>query len=513
MKHILSKEFLTHNEKLCSKIYEYLTNILTQEDMNILIKQIESIKKRYLYKTNFHGYFHSQKVLLFAYMIGKEIQLSKEEMQIVMDAAVYHDIGRANESEDELHGYYSGCLLENKCNHILESNIYKNKTNIKYLKAICDAHSVGDSRIKDLYETYKYEDENFDFDKFQRLVKVLKDADALDRTRFKKTSDCVLKEKYLRFDYSKTLIHLAEEINYYYVIKEIEEVYPKFNDTYGRKEKVENNQACIHGIGTDFFKLDSILDNGILSAYAQLKQNIKSPRNFYGSNKELWISVVDADMISNDGKAYNKYIKEGISLFCFVPKLKYEGDYLGNQADVNNKKEYEDEKYVFDKIGPDQIYSIIIPKKLGQKKIIELDYLCCASRYETLCEKINYYKEKMRENGFDQIDDKVANKLLSQFRDVMCYYEMKTDVEQKKDLNFYLQSLDHLKRGINLEMRLWHNTYYEFILEKENPTVNDVVKYILSKHENIELEYYDDDTLNETIIKINQKNKKQIIRN
>ena len=46
MKHILSKEFLTHNEKLCSKIYEYLTNILTQEDMNILIKQIESIKKR-----------------------------------------------------------------------------------------------------------------------------------------------------------------------------------------------------------------------------------------------------------------------------------------------------------------------------------------------------------------------------------------------------------------------------------------------------------------------------------
>ena len=119
----------------------------------------------------------------------------------------------------------------------------------------------------------------------------------------------------------------------------------------------------------------------------------------------------------------------------------------------------------------------------------------------------------MRENGFDQIDDKVANKLLNQFRDVMCYYEMKTDIEQKNDLNFYLQSLDHLKRGINLEMRLWHNTYYEYILEKENPTVNDAVKYILSKHENIDLEYYDDDTLNETIIKINQKNKKQIVRN
>ena len=512
MKNILSKKFLTHNEEICSKIYEELNNILTQEDMDILIKQIESIKKRYLYKTNFHGYFHSQKVLLFAYIIGKKIQLSKEEMQIVMDAAVYHDTGRANESEDELHGYYSGCLLERKSRHILESNIYNDKTNIKYLKAICDAHSVDDNRIKDLYEAYKYEDENFEFDKFQKLAKVLKDADALDRTRFKKTSDCVLKEKYLRFDYSKTLVQLAEEINYYYVIKEIEEVYPKFNDTYGCKDKVENNQACIHGIGTDFFKLDSILDSGILSAYAQLKQNIKSPRNFYGSNKELWISVVDADMISDDGKAYNKYIKEGISLFCFVPKLKYEGDYLGNQADVNNKKEYEDEKYVFDKIGTDQIYAIIIPKKLGQKKIIELDYLCCASKFETLCEKINYYKEKMTENGFDQIDDKVSTRLLNQFYDIMYHYEMESEKNQKEDLDLYLQSLDHLKKGINLEMRLWHNTYYEYILEKEKPTVNDVIKYILSKHENIEIEYFDDDTLNETIIRINQKCKK-IIRN
>ena len=507
MKQILTQNYLKKNKSICKKIYNQLEEKLTKEDIEKLVKEIDEIEKRYLYKTNFHGYFHSQKVLLFAYLIGKNENLTEDEMQIIMSAAVYHDIGRQNEAEDEMHGYYSACLIEQKQNQLLKSEIYKDKLNVEYLKAICDAHSVSDEKLNNIYENYKYENENFDKNKFIKLASILKDADALDRTRFKKTSNAVLQEKYLRFPYSKTLIKLAEEINYYYVVKEIEEVYPKFEEKYGIKEGKEFKEACLHGVGTDFFKLDSILDNGILSAYAQLKENIKSPRNFYGSNKELWISVVDANMISENGKAFNKYIKDSISLFCFVPKLKYEGDYLGNQADVNNKKEYNDEKYAFERIRLDQIYAVIIPNNIKNKKVKELKYLNCASKFDILIDVIRYYKEKMKEDGFNNLDETKIGLLLEEFYNNMYNYEMQDEATQKQTITNYLNSLDMIKDKLNEEIQIWFNNYYTYLLEKPEPTVNDVINYIISKHKNIEAEYLNDETLKETVIHINSKQK------
>ena len=500
MEQLLTQDYLKKNKNICEKIHKKIEKELTQEDKNKLVKEIENIQRRYLYKTNFHGYYHSQKVLLFAYLIGKHENLTEDEMQIIMTAAVYHDIGRQNEVEDEMHGYYSACLIEQKHNQLLNHEIYKDKLNIEYVKAICDAHSLPDEK-QDIIN------ENFDKTKFEKLASILKDADALDRTRFKKTSNAVLQEKYLRFPYSKTLVKLAEEINYYYVVKEIEEVYPKFEEKYGVQEGKEIKEACLHGIGTDFFKLDSILDNGILSAYAQLKENIKSPRNFYGSNKELWISVVDANMISENGEAFNKYIKNNISLFCFVPKLKYEGDYIGNQADVNNKKEYSDEKYAFERIKLDQIYAIIIPNNIRYKKIVQLKYLNCASKFDILIDVIRYYKEKIKEYGYNNIDETNVGLLLEEFYNIMYNFEMQDEATQKKTLMNYLNSLDMIKEKLNEEIQIWFNNYYAFLLGKQDPTVNDVINYIISKHKNIETEPINDESLRETVIHITTKQK------
>lgn len=505
MKQILTKSYPKENADRYDKVYKTLKEVLTDEDIKKLVNQIDNIEKRILYKTNFHGYFHSQKVLLFAYLIGKRQNLNATEMQIIMDAAVYHDIGRQNEIEDDMHGFYSACMIEKKQDKLLKSNIYKEKTNIEYLKAICDVHSVSDEKMGNIYRNYALENDRLNEKKFTKLANILKDADALDRTRFKRTSNAVLQEKYLRFQYSKQLISLAEKINYYYVLKEIEEVYPRFEEKYGIREGNEIEETCLHGVGTDFFKLDSILDNGILSAYAQLKENIKSPRNFYGSNKELWISVVDGKMISRNGKAYNKYIKNNISLFCFVPRLKCEGDYLGNQADVNNKKEYDDEKYAFERIGLDQIYALIVPNNIKKEKVKNLKYLNCATKYDIIIDKIRYYKEKMKEDGFTKLDESRIALLLEKFYNVMYNFEVQDERKQQNTLQNYLDALDMIKYKINEEIQEWFNDYYTFVLEKSEPTVEDAIKYTLSKHTNLELQYLDDETLKETVIKINNK--------
>ena len=105
-----------------------------------------------------------------------------------------------------------------------------NRYGIKKLISTSYAPNSKPKNIPYQLTLFEEESENFDKEKFTKLANILKDADALDRTRFKKTSSAVLQEKYLRFPYSKTLIKLAEEINYYYVVKEIEEVYPKFEE-------------------------------------------------------------------------------------------------------------------------------------------------------------------------------------------------------------------------------------------------------------------------------------------
>ena len=102
-----------------------------------VIKILDNIKPEYLYKSDFHGLYHSQKVCFFAYLIGKHENLSETEMKILLDAAIYHDMGRENDNEDNLHGYISARLIDQVVK-------YDNPTDMYYLKAIVDAHSKPD---------------------------------------------------------------------------------------------------------------------------------------------------------------------------------------------------------------------------------------------------------------------------------------------------------------------------------------------------------------------------------
>ena len=60
----------------------HLKLFLNKEDENFLIEKIKEIKKQYLYSSSFHGLHHSEKVLLFSYLIGKNQGLNREEMEI-----------------------------------------------------------------------------------------------------------------------------------------------------------------------------------------------------------------------------------------------------------------------------------------------------------------------------------------------------------------------------------------------------------------------------------------------
>ena len=66
-------------------------------------------------------------MVLFGYLLGIHENLSSEEFEILTDAAMYHDVGRMDDYEDEFHGYASALKLE----RILGSKpIYQNHENM-----------------------------------------------------------------------------------------------------------------------------------------------------------------------------------------------------------------------------------------------------------------------------------------------------------------------------------------------------------------------------------------------
>jgi putative nucleotidyltransferase with HDIG domain len=129
---------------------------------------------------NDHSLIHAGKVCLFSALIGKRLGLNEEDTLSLMAAAIFHDIGRINNSDDAAHGDRSAKKLREYGFDIPET-----------VETIIRLHSRGDRLSKE-----------------ERLTRIFKDADALDRMR---TND--LNIQFLRFIETKDYINFAKEVN------------------------------------------------------------------------------------------------------------------------------------------------------------------------------------------------------------------------------------------------------------------------------------------------------------
>lgn len=188
-------EFIKHFYSICRDCPDFISNIV-------------HINEDELYHSHIHGILHSEKVLLFATVIGLDEKLNDIEMQIITDAAKYHDIGRTNDHDEKVHGLMSA----SKIDKVITSEIYKNNNNLAMLKAIVEIHSIDDKQERAVFEKYKLND----FNKFKKMYSILKDADGLDRKRFLGNHPACFDPNYLRLSISKNLTSCAEEINYVY---------------------------------------------------------------------------------------------------------------------------------------------------------------------------------------------------------------------------------------------------------------------------------------------------------
>lgn len=126
---------------------------------------------------SYHGIAHTSRVLLYSYLICcRSTELSDEEKGACYLAAIIHDLGKTNDREGSIHGYNSMLRYKDTVNGLVPNSTLQGRI----LNAV-RYHSISDEECPDAIRR-------------DIIWKVLKDSDALDRSRF--SSGCDV--RYLR---------------------------------------------------------------------------------------------------------------------------------------------------------------------------------------------------------------------------------------------------------------------------------------------------------------------------
>ncbi len=219
-----------HNEYLKRWIEEYnkpddmvkfRNQCLGKEGKQQVAKIIREIEEMPEYQDEgIHSRRHIQNVVLFSYMIAnKENKLDDETKGLLLEAAKYHDSGRnevfhGGKRADgrNAHAEYSTIVAKK---YLREQGIEENKIAMVNVAILYHEHNeknineFDEKAFQEMCLRFGVKEENI---KNTRLMcQYIKDADALDRTRFKERAS--LNPRYLRTDTAKSLIGEARRIN------------------------------------------------------------------------------------------------------------------------------------------------------------------------------------------------------------------------------------------------------------------------------------------------------------
>lgn len=178
-----------------------------------------------------HGEEHVKRVMQYALYIGKEENFSNPELAMLLDIAKFHDSG-LNDEVDVHRRNQHGELAGLKVDEYLSSKYSENDLNI--IKAAIDYHAYNDNEniFHEICKKYKIDDYS---SKVEKFATILKDADALDRTRFPGPGD--LDPTYLRTTEAKKLVMVSHQV-------QEKLAYDTINDSI-RKNKYNKDQLKI----------------------------------------------------------------------------------------------------------------------------------------------------------------------------------------------------------------------------------------------------------------------------
>jgi len=225
-------------------------NTTISYEQNHFFKILEAISNSTVYKKytpelgKQHKLEHIQKVLLFSQTIAQNENIDENQTKILLVSAAFHDCGRIKDRDNGIHGLESakiaGEYFRQNVNNpygIVRSEIGIIQSTIEY--HVEEEHIPGqidEIKLKDICN--KYGVNVGEYEKVKQISAILKDADALDRTRFVSGSD--LNSNFLRTSTAKKIemIEFAKKINNEFARQVININYPSFQNISADKVKL-----------------------------------------------------------------------------------------------------------------------------------------------------------------------------------------------------------------------------------------------------------------------------------
>ena len=165
-----------------------------------------------------HGQRHIQNVLLYSALIGESVLQDKNDLNLVLLSAKYHDIGRKTDAYEE-HAESSARIAEDKLKEKCSSE------DIAIIKTIIEFHEIprNTESTDESFTTIAQKNGISDnqMSRVRKMAEVLKDADALDRTRF--INRARLNSNFLHYDVSKKLIRFSSSLQETYAMQDLKE--------------------------------------------------------------------------------------------------------------------------------------------------------------------------------------------------------------------------------------------------------------------------------------------------
>lgn len=163
------KEVIVNPEKVNLIKGTYLHGYDFIPGQNLPADFFEKAKQMYWGKSQDHGANHICRMLLLNHLMAPELGISAREKRILHNAILYHDLGREDDSVDIHHGLKSAQQMEQ-----LEPKMKDKDIVMSIMTYHCHDDQVGVEALSKMP----------DGELRVKLLKILKDIDALDRVRF-----------------------------------------------------------------------------------------------------------------------------------------------------------------------------------------------------------------------------------------------------------------------------------------------------------------------------------------
>ncbi len=166
----------------------------------MFVQLMNELQTQELYVSYIHGQSHIERVAVLSARMAAD-SLSEELFALCIECAKYHDVGRRDDSRDPAHGARGAEKIDRICAGYSEGERAR-------IRAVIAAHSLDDQNAGDVFRNYGITDAQGTED-CRKLLRILKDADALDRFRLNNYS---LNPRMLRGEDARHLIRAACEM-------------------------------------------------------------------------------------------------------------------------------------------------------------------------------------------------------------------------------------------------------------------------------------------------------------